>query len=198
MKLTAAAVRIHCRYQIVVTIGTVQQNYTKVRSKRFLLNVLKCFFQTARRQFQHTLNWKNRREKFGSQRVTKCLSVEIQLNRDSLLCLIIAACHFLSAPLSYWHGAHSRPPHVRPSSGGKWKVTVVRQSDILYCGKAVGAQGKCPCLREMHAPKRRCYLSEDLNLQQQRCEKSNIPTVCLVLCCFLWSRLGSVLQCTSV
>ena len=41
----------------------------------------------------------------------------------------------------------------------------------------MGAQGKCPCLR--HAPKRRRHLSEDLNLQLQRCEKSNSPTVCL-------------------
>jgi hypothetical protein len=42
----------------------------------------------------------------------------------------------------------------------------------------VGAQGKCPCLRQLHGPKRRRHLSENLNLQQQRCEKSNIPTVC--------------------
>jgi hypothetical protein len=42
MNLTSAAFRIHCRYQIVVKIGTVEQNYTNVRSERFLLNVLKC------------------------------------------------------------------------------------------------------------------------------------------------------------
>jgi len=42
MNLIAAAVRIHRRYQIVVTMATVEQNYPKVRSEGFLLNVLKC------------------------------------------------------------------------------------------------------------------------------------------------------------
>ena len=39
--MIVAAVRIHCRYQIVVTIAMVEQNYPKVRSEGFLLNVLK-------------------------------------------------------------------------------------------------------------------------------------------------------------
>jgi len=192
MNVIAAAVRIHCRYQIVVAIAMVEQNYPSVRSEGFLLNVLKRLPDCTAPVPTHT-ELKTRREKFESQRVTKGLPVEIPLNRGSFLYLIIACCHFLSTPFLYWHGAHSRPPHVRPSSGGKWEVTVVRRSDTCTVRRQWERRA-CPCLRQLHAPKRQRHLSEDLNLQQQRCEKSNIPTLCFDFGCLLWSGLGIVLH----
>jgi hypothetical protein len=41
MNVIAAAVRVHCRYRIVVTTATAEQNCPKVRSEGFILNVLK-------------------------------------------------------------------------------------------------------------------------------------------------------------
>jgi hypothetical protein len=42
MNVAAAPFGIHYRYQIMVIIATAEQNYPKVTSRCFLLNVVKC------------------------------------------------------------------------------------------------------------------------------------------------------------